>query len=210
MTIHSPRTTAVHSLLAIAFIAVALPAHSLTLSFVRITDNSDIDIAPDISLEVTDLGAQMALFEISRGDTLEGFLRNIYFEGPDTTVIGASFDPVNSSANVAFSDPSDPAHPPGIAGFVTAYSFDADSPNPPSKSIGPDQTGAFKVNYAGSYEDFETALTGGVVRVAVHGQGLHAGESDSFVTVSSVNPLPEPSTFILVALGSLLPLRRRR
>ncbi|MBK1825843.1 hypothetical protein [Haloferula rosea] len=207
---NSPLGPAARSL--IALIAISLPAQALTLFFVRVTDNADDDIAGDIALEVTDLGAQMALFELSRGDTFAGFLRNVYFEGPDTTVLGASFDPVHSSANVMFDDPSDPAHPPGIAGFVTAYSFDADSPNPPSHSVGPDQTGAFQVNYAGSYDDFETAIVEGTVRVAVHAQGLDdaANESDSFVSVVPVDPLPEPSVAIFLVLGSLLPLRRRR
>ena len=137
-----------------AFGALAMcvtPAHALlVMSFTRITSKATDNIEGDITLTVTDLGSNMAGIEITRGNTFVGFLRNIYFEDVDDNTIGASFDPVASSSGLMFSDPSDPANPPGIAGFVTKYSFDAESPQPTTKSIGPGETGAYKVDYTGS------------------------------------------------------------
>lgn len=187
--------------------------HALTLGFERVTDNAFEDIAPDIILTVTDLGAGMAQFELSRGDTFLGFLRNVYFEDVDDHVIGASFDPVASSASVAFSDPSNPDQPPGVAGFVTKYSFDADIPNAHGNSIGPNEVGAFMVNYVGNYDDLEQSILDGQTRVAVHAQGLdiHANESDSFINLpTGVDPLPEPATWLLTMLGFLGLLKRHR
>lgn len=212
-------------LAAVTATAIAIsPLHGLIMIFEEGSNpsnpNSDLDIGTDIFLEVTDLGAGMAAFEISRGNTFEGFLRNIYFEDvtlPGPQIIGVSFDPVQSSADVMFDDPSNPSDPPGIQGFSTSYSFDADPGNNPGHGVDPGDSAYFKVTYSNSFADLVDGLADGDIRVALHAQGLattqnpNADESDSYINLPpGVGPIPEPSVLVLLALGFLLPMRRNR
>ncbi|BCX50386.1 hypothetical protein HAHE_42940 [Haloferula helveola] len=189
---------------------------ALTMSFYRITDNASDDVSNDIFLEVTDLGSGMALFELSRGDTYEGLIGEVYFQTEGTNIIGVEFDPVFSAANVVYTSGASPADPPASntndppdpATFITSYSFDSHN----SEAIQPEadlEYGGFKATYSGTYDDLETALFNGEVKLAVHVRGI-GSQSDTFITGIPTTTIPEPSVALLTAMGSFFLLRRRR
>lgn len=174
------------------------------VAFKRYTSNSEIDISSDVTLVVTDLGDGVAQFEIERGETYDGFIRNVYFEDQSGLLGTITFEKDFSSSNVKMLEGSAPARPPGISDFTTVASFSAAKPAPPKNSIGKGDSGTFLVEYSGTFEELEAALFSGEIRVAVHMQGLVNGESDTLATI------PEPSSLLLMIAGGAVFLRRSR
>ena len=211
---NSPRGGSLHKwllFLAAGLLICALPGTAATLRFERVTDNASIDSADDYLVEVLDLGGQ-ALFLISNGSDYEGFINQVYFEDP-----GSLFDEIDYEVNfslgeVDYTSPAVPTNPPGLSNrFVTAWSLDAVAPAP-TWGIGDGETGAFVGTYNNSsFAELEAAVAAETFRVALHLQGLVDGASDTFLSKPKVDPpIPEPSSLLLLSIGSLVLLRRTR
>ena len=196
-------------MVAALLLAGAVSADAATLIFERVTDNGATDISSDLYLEVTDLGGGEALFQLTRGDVYDGFLRNIYFQDTGGQFTTIRFEESFSSPSVSMGSGSSPANPPGLRPFETDWAFDADTPRPSHRSIGPGETGGFIATYSGTYDDVYFGLIDGSIRVAVHAQGLEDGQSDTFVAISQAFPIPEPSSVMLLGFGGLFLLTRR-
>ncbi|MDA0768014.1 MAG: hypothetical protein O3A87_02345 [Verrucomicrobia bacterium] len=191
-------------------------ASAVSLSFVRQTSNSAVDVAADLSLEVISGGPNTVQFIFSKGALYDGFITQIYFEDGDSLFSVIDFDTVLSSPGVAYASPATPANPPGVNPFATSFSLDPNNPQP-TWGISAGENGTFIGTFAGplSFADVENAITNGTLRFALHAQGLPGGESDSFLAIAGGGPddppLPEPSTSLFGGLALLfLCLRRKR
>ena len=89
-------------------------------------------------------------------------------------------------------------------GFDTTYGFSAD---PPPTTTGIDPGEQFVVSFANlTADEFAKAVNSGDLRIAMHVQQIGKGDwSASYVT-----QVPEPSSSLLVGIGGILTLIRRR
>jgi len=176
-------------------------------SFEIFTDNGLFNDSEEINIfmEVSN-GAFTADFKIFNESTTECAVTGVYFM--NGSLLGLSS--VTGSAGVDFTTPANPSDLPGQNDadppFVTHDGFSTDSDPPPywdgvNNSIGEYVTVTFDLN--GTLTQLIEELDSGAVRVGVHIQGFTDGSSESAI-------MPEPSTVILLGLGTLALIRKRR
>lgn len=194
------------SLAALGLMVCANTAGAVTLAFERVTSNSSLDIAGDLSLEVTDGGMSTVLFTFSKTGISDGFITQVYFEDSLSLLSSIDFSAMLSTGVVAYNSPAIPGNPPGVNPFITAFSLGPDDPQP-TYAISTGEEGAFIGTLANSatFTDLTNAIENGDFRVALHAQGLLNDESDSFALV----PAPEPTAALLGGIGLLILLSRR-
>jgi hypothetical protein len=203
-----------HLCIAVAILATTFSCSAVSLSFIRVTENSPTDIADDLSLNVISGGPTSAIFTFSKGILYSGFITQIYVEDESSLFSLFEFSVALSSPDVAYASPAPPG-PPGVNPFDTSFSAAPNNPQP-TNGISAGEHGSFIATYAGptTFADVETALATGTLRVALHAQGLPGGDkSDSFLAIPGGPdpPLPEPGVAFLGGLAILfIYLRRRR
>lgn len=167
----------------------------------------------DLSVEVYD-GAETAHFKFTNNSdpSLEVSITDIYFA--DGSLLGIS-SIENQDGYTLFDKPANPAELPDNTlldpDFITTdyenQSFSADS-NAPTFHNGVLTNEWVIINFAliegGTIEQVISELNNGDLRIGLHIQGFTDGSSESAVNV------PEPATIILLGLGGLAVLRKRR
>ncbi len=148
-----------------------------------------------------------ALLTIQMAGAAEAVVEQVFIESNIVSAI--SF--LGGVGTVNFTSDGSPGNLPGGngVGFVTAVSASADNPNP-RHGIGrhnqddtSPQSGMFLLTLLGG--DFHDLLSG--MRIGVHVIGFESNGSESFVT----EPVPEPSTALLLAFGlAAMAAQRRR
>jgi hypothetical protein len=186
-----------HLLAAAALAATvgAAQAQSASGSFDCITNNALASCTQgESTLSWAWDGSVLSLYNAAGG----GYVAEVYFDLG--TGMAASFNLAASSAGVSFSPGARPAALPGgnAAGFASDEAFDSNS-----NTLG--------IN-AGEWAAFNVTGTNGSMNFlsGMHVRSLANGNSEGFLTVTT--PVPEPGTFalMLLSLGVVGFVTRRR
>ena len=174
--------------------------------FGQVTGGS-VDLCPNaFTMEVVEQGDQ-ALFTFTNNCSTDGVLGRIFFMENDLMAFHSIYD---QSEGVSFSPPSGKnAMLPGgnPIGFTphNAFSIDADPAKPKNGLHYEDFVSIlFDISGESSFGGIIGAIDGYSLGVGIHAQSLPGGASASFSTI------PEPSTMLLVGLGTLLFKPKRR
>lgn len=201
----------------ILLVLTTLPAMAVPFSFSRITSNAPTDIAAQLTLDVTgstiftesgDVFASV-LFAVRNDGSIDGGARihEVYWDFTTSDLL------TNMIMPTGWSSPANPDNLPGGNEISPNFTADIGADNGPGDF--PDVTEVFQ--FDGIFDDVITALNDGSLRVGLHVGGIDGSldESDSFATGSPPppsNPVPEPSTVILLGSGllGLVYLRKRK
>jgi len=155
---------------------------------------------------VTDAGINQVLFTFTNTGPEASSICDVYFD--DGPLFGIAS--IINGPGVSFTQPADPENLPegNTIGFDTTESFSVDSDAPaalngvnPGESLGI----VFELQSEMGFNDVITALQmaegEGSLRIGIHVQGFADGESEAFV--NNPDPVPEPSTYLLILIGML-------
>lgn len=200
---------------ATALLVATISSNAMVYDFVRITGNSAVDVADQLSLEVLDYGDNLAEFRIMNTGPLDSVICGIYFD--DGTLLGIA-TVLNTPPDVVFKPGGTPGHLPGgnllDPAFETTAELLATAQSPrPWHGVGPGEyvSIVFSLQDGGSYADVLDEMQTGELRVGLHVQALPDGQSDSFVHVPGVTVPDAGATVYLLAasLSALSALYRR-
>lgn len=177
-------------------------------SFEIFTDNGLYNGSTGFYMDV-DNGGSLVDFTFYNDSTVQSSITNIYFD--DGTLLGATQSITNGSGTDFAEDgpgnlPSGNEYP---GGFNADREFNIGAlPPPPANGV--NNTGAgewvtieFEL-VGGTFQDVLDELDSGVLKVGIHIQDFPDGSSESAVHV------PEPTTILLLGLGGLALIRKRR
>ena len=198
-------------LIAVGF-ASAFANANLTLDFNNITHNSGINVAPQLSVVISDFGDGLVDFTFRNTAAIGSSITDVYFHDGSLLAIAEIIE----SDGVAFSDPADPSDLPGgnTIGFVTTGMFSADADAPHVMENGVNSafewlTVRFSLQGTQTFADVLSEIADGTLRLGMHIQSIDgAGQEDSD---GAVNIIPTPGAGFLGVVGLCLvgSLRRR-
>jgi len=203
----------------VLLVPLITPAHAVTFGFTKITNNGNVDVGTQLSLNITAESATQTRFTFSNTGSIASSITDIYFinqapllfQGlinPPTAGTAPTFDP---SAGVAFSSPATPANLPGAPASFDPVRFSADSDSPVSSNgINPGETLGiiFTLLSGKSFADVIAAMFAGTLQVGLHVQSIGlTGGSDSYLAAT---PLPGALPLFATGLACLGLLRWRR
>lgn len=174
-----------------------------TAYFNNITNNSNINVASQLSVDIKELsvGGDQVNFVFHNAGLNDASITDVYFE--DGTLLGIAA--IINTNGVAFSQYASPSNPPGgnTVGFTTHAGFSADSDSPTAPNgVNPNEelTITFNLIFGQTYSDTVAALNSGKLRIALHVQSIDGvtpgqgySDSDTFV-----NKVPEPGTLLIL------------
>jgi len=187
-------------IVASSFLLAIAPSHAVLYSFEEITNNSPINVASQLSVDVTGAGSTV-FFQFFNNVGLASSITDIYFDNT-SNLLALPMVITDSGAGVAFSTPATPGSLPGQndAGFVTTAGFSADSDAPASSNGVNTSTEWVKLQFGttvgNTFDDVIAAMNAGTFRVGLHVQALSDDESESYVTM-----IPEPEIYAMMGLG---------
>jgi hypothetical protein len=159
-------------------------AHALTLSFFNITNNSDVDVAGQLSVLVGQDGDDVS-FKFVNDVGIDSSVTSVYFDDAIPLLGDATI--FTSGTDVNFSESS--GNLPGGAphSFSATYTADADAP-PPHNGLNEDTdwlTIVFDLLTGWTFADVTAALVSGELRIGMHVQSIagttFGSDSDSFL-----------------------------
>lgn len=204
-------------LAAVAAVALSVGVQSsqaTTITFTNITNNSDVDVAGQLSVEVASAfvkGAEGASFTFFNAVGTYSSITAVYFDDSIPLLGDALVDQLNTSAGVSFSEGATPPVLPGGNGsphnFDVTGSADSDTPHPVTNGVD-HPTESLRIVFAllsgFDFDDLIAALLSGDFRIGMHVQaiaGITTGsDSDSFLN-NPINPVPLPAGLILFLSG---------
>jgi len=200
-----------------ALLVFNLQSFAVTVGFENITDNSGIaaSLSPLFELNVVADGDKVDFTISNFGLTDQPFINSIYFD--DNAAVLAAIFAIPNNADVSYFNDTPPENLPSgnTIGFEADWEFTADPP--PSKTGingGESGTFTFSLVVGKTIDDVIAALVANDLRIGIHVQGVGFDNqySESFVTITpSPSAVPEPSTYLLFALGlfALAVVRRK-
>lgn len=201
----------------IAFAVAQTASAQVTLNFFNWSNNSNINVASQLSVVASDPGTTGANgehqvdFTFYNNVGIGSSITDVYFE--DGTLLGISSVIVPGSGGVAFSQPASPSDLPGGSGFNTTDQWSADSDTPVSQN-GVDSAGEwvtirFDLILGQTYADTLAAIANEDLRFGLHVQSIdgvtQGSDSDWFISV-----IPVPGASLLGLVGLCLVSRMRR
>ncbi len=210
-----------HGLALLAVCAFPAAGFAFVVGFQGITNNDAQDVATgqqQLTMDVSSLGTDQAQFTFFNTGTDPCVITQIYFENGPLHDIDAILD----SAGVSFHEGGSPHSLPGgnaiSPSFDTAFRVTADNPAPHwgvanSQPPGQDWVSVlFGLDRGKTFEDVQTELLSGHLRIGLHVQGFPCGGSESFVNTPTIVSVPEPGTAMamLTALAILGTYTRRQ
>lgn len=184
--------------------------HAGWYSFDRITANSTVDIAGQLSVDIYEKGQNVAFEFVNNGPVASSISEIYFYDGAlldmysiDDSCSGVDFEDLGANTNPS----SLPGYNPDPALLVVLSATEATNPEP-AYGIKPGDwlTVVYTLQTGKTYQDLVANLANGEVVVGIHVKSIEQSgggtASDSFIT-------PEPTTMALMALGGLL-LRKRK
>ena len=164
------------------------------------------DPAVDVYVQVSDQAGQVR-FEFHNDSTVASSVADIYFD--DGSLLGIAN--IDNGLGTAFSQWATPPDLPAgntlIPPFQTTEGFSADSDSPPPlNGVNPGEWVAiiFNLVNGATLDDVIDDLNDGTLRIGAHIIAFPDGSSEAAVNV------PEPATLVVLGIGGLLALLRRR
>ncbi len=175
------------------------PTYAATYSFQEITNNSPIDLASQLSVDVTGVSGGV-LFTFNNAGPLDSSITDIYFSSGSFLTLPMII--TDSGAGVDFSAGATPPDLPGgnDVGFTATRGFTADSdPAVAPNGVNPGEWVAiqFGLGAGQSFASVTQALDTGAIRIGLHLQALSDGQSESYIST----PIPEPEIYAMMGLG---------
>ncbi len=196
-----------------AFLLVGAQAHAERFSFDGIgnegSDPDDVAIGEaqlfmDVSVFTGDDNQDIVLFDFNNLGPEQSSVNAVYFDFQEGVLFSQNTLEIINRDGVSFSNGSNPPNVPGgndpLVNFTTTISADADEP-PTTWGVNPGQSlgVTFELASGKNYSDVVSSLIASELRVGLHVIGFESGGSESFV--NNPNPVPEPTTFLLLAPG---------
>lgn len=205
-------------ILVLALILVpTIGAMGTTLTFDRITSNCPGNIEGQLFVDVSDAGTGVEFNFRNAGPVLSSIAEIYFYDG----VLLNMWSINDSCQGVNFEPLGDPVNPKKLSGYNpdkdALVVLSATEPVGPEPSNGVNPNEWIKIGYTlqtgKTYQNLLDDLASGEVVIGIHVKAIGCSASnplaetlsDSFIS----NPIPEPATMALIALGGLL-IRRKK
>lgn len=212
MNITSAMKSLVIGLLVVAGLVLQSAEASSTYGFTRITNNASQDVGSQLSMTVTELAGDGAIFSFRNNVGIRSSVAQIYFD--DTQGLLESMDLDSSSGGgVSFVQFASPSNLPGGTpyAFTADYSFGATPPPPKMGLSAANEWVSFVGYWASANTSFTTlldAIASGGFRAGLH--VISIGESLNSDAYISAVPLPAAAWLFGSALIGFITLSNRR
>lgn len=194
-------------------VAVFSVGSSHALGLTCISNNNATDCAngeSQLSVDVYDSGNGGTTFQFHNAVGESMTVANIYFDS-DSELLTQD-DAVLTQYQVVYVEGGSPIDLPSgnTVNFESTFHWSAEDPKP-SYGLNDDQDELYITFLSAVYEDVYDELLSGDTRIGLHVINFDFDGSESFTTLLTPDPVPEPSTWSLMGIGliGLVAFRRK-